>query len=89
MFGVEDVEAQTANAEPVPAAQLRCIDPRVGDGDAAEPLRRPSHRIEDRPIVVAMRIALDNHGAREAERVERREIVLEWRIGRRIAPASE
>ena len=79
------MEAQAAHAEPVPVAQRRRLDARIGDGDAAQPLRKARQRIEQHAVVEAVRIALHHDAAREAEMIEQRDVILDRRVGRRIA----
>ena len=82
------MKAQAAHAESVPVAQRLRLDARVGDGDAAQPLRIALQRIEQHAIVVAVRVALHREAMREAEVVEQRNEALDRRVGRRIAASG-
>ena len=81
----EMIEAQRADAELVPAAQLGDRHRLVGDRHAAQPLRVPRQRVEHRRIVAAVRAALHQPAAREAQRIEHVQILLQRRVGRRVA----
>jgi hypothetical protein len=85
VVGMEDVEAEAANPDAVPAPQIVVADARVGDADAAQPFRRALHGIEDDAVVVAVRISLHDDAALEAEPVEMAEKRFERRVGGRVA----
>ena len=79
------VEAQRADAEVVPASQLGDRHGLVGDRHAAQPVRMPRKRVEHRRIVAAVRAALHQPAAREAERIEHVQILFQRRVRRRVA----
>ena len=81
------MKAQAAHAELMPVAQRFRFDARIGDGDAAQPPRKPRQRIEHDTIVEAVRIALHHDALSEAEMIEQRDVFLGRRVGRRIAAA--
>src|SRR5580692_603022 len=69
----------------MPIAQHLRLDPRVGDGDAAQPPRIPRQGVKQHAIVVTVRITLHDETVGEAEMVEQRNKPLDRRVGRRIA----
>ena len=79
------IEAQPADAEPVPFAELSRRNIGVRDRDAAQTVGSARQRVEHRGIVAAMRTALHQHAARKADRVEHAEIFFQRRVRRRVA----
>ena len=73
--GREQMEAQPPHAEPVPFAQRRGRNARVGDGDAAEAIRKALERVEHHAVVETVGVPLHDHAARDAEVVVQRD---EW-----------
>ena len=67
-------------------ARLR-LDAGVGDGDAAQPLRKALQRIEHDAIVVDVGVALHHEAVGEAEMIEQRDQSLDRRVGRRVGAA--
>ena len=82
------IEPQRADAERIPSAQLRRRHALVGDRDAAQAVGMLRQRVEHRGIVAAMRAALHQPAAREAERVEHVQIFFQRRVRRRVAAVS-
>jgi hypothetical protein len=64
------------------------LDPRVGDGDAAQAGRKPRQRVKYNTIVIDMRVALHDEGISKAEMVKERDEALNRRIGRGVAAAG-
>ena len=81
----EMIEAQAADADRVPLAQIVRRNIGVGHRDAAQAVLVALQRIEHRRIVAAMRAALHQHTARKTERVEHAEVFFQRRIRRRVA----
>ena len=81
----EMIEAQAADANRVPRPQFVRRNIRVSYRDAAQAFRLAPQRIEHCRVVTAMRTALHQHAAREANGVEHAEIFFQRRIGRRVA----
>jgi hypothetical protein len=81
----EVVEAQSLDAERGPARELGRRRVGLGHRDAAQPVGMPRQRVEHGAVVAAMRAALHQDAAREAERVEHAEIFCERCVGRRVA----
>ena len=81
----EMIEAQAADAEPVPFAQIVPRNIGVGDRDAAQTVGSARQRIEHRCVVAAVRTALHQHAAREADGIEHAEIFFQRRIRRGVA----
>jgi hypothetical protein len=71
----------------VPVAQGFWLDPRIGDGDAAQPRRKTRQRVKHHAVVVDMRVALHDEPIGEAEMIKERDETLDRRVGRRIAAA--
>ncbi len=65
----EMVEAQAAHTKPVPLAQGRRRNIGVGYRDAAQALGLTFQRVEHRGIVAAMRAALHQYAAGQADRI--------------------
>jgi hypothetical protein len=82
----EMIEAQRADAEHIPFAQVRDRHGLVGDRDTAQPLRMPAQRIEHRGIVAAVGAALHQPAADKAQRVEHVQVFLQRRVRWRVAP---
>lgn len=61
------------------------LDARIGDGNAAQPMWKPRHRIEHHAIIVDMRIALHDEAIGEAETIKERYEAFDRHVGRRIA----
>ena len=66
----EMVEPQSAHAERRPATQLRHRHGLVGDRHRAQPVRLMGERVQHGGIVAAVRAALHQDAAREAEGIE-------------------
>src|SRR5476649_2459166 len=81
------MKTQAAHDEPVPVAQNCRCDARIGDGDAAQTLRKARERIQDHAVVVAMCVALHHHPARKSEMIEQREIFFRRRFWWRVTAA--
>ena len=81
------VEAQTPHAALVPIAQHFGLDAGIGDGDAAQPLRKALQRIEHDAIVVDVGVALHHEAIAEAEVIQQRDQALDRRVGRRVGAA--
>ena len=79
------IEAQSADTETIPFAQIGRRDVGVGHRDAAQAVGPTLERIEHRGIVAAVRAALHQHAARKSDRVEHAEIFFERRVRRRVA----
>jgi hypothetical protein len=54
----EEMKPQSPHAEPVPVPQRRRLDPRIGYRHATQPPRIARQRIEQHPIIEAVRVAL-------------------------------
>ena len=85
LFFLEQMKAQAAHADLVPVAQRRRRNARVGDGDAAQPLRITRDGVEHHAVVVAVRIALHDQTMRATVVIEQRDEFLDRRVGRRVA----
>ena len=81
----EVVEAQSANANRMPRAQISWRYIGIGHRDAAQAFWLALQRIEHCGIVAAMRTPLHQHAARKSDRIEHAEILFQRRIGRRVA----
>lgn len=79
------MKAQPAHAALVPVTQHAGLDARIGDGDTAQPLRKPRQRIEHDTVIVDMCIALHDESVGEAESIKERDEAFDRRVGRRIA----
>src|SRR5580692_4830235 len=75
------MKAQTPHAALVPIAQHFRRDARVGDGDAAQPLRKTLQRIEHHAIVVDVGVTLHHEAIGEAEVIQQRDQPLDRRVG--------
>jgi hypothetical protein len=82
------MKAQAAHAALMPVAQGFGLDPRIGDGDAAQAGRKTRQRVEHHAVVVDMRIALHDEPIGEAEKIKERNETFDRRIGWRIAAAG-
>jgi hypothetical protein len=78
------METQAAHAGLVPVTQNFRLDSRVGDGNAAQALRKALQRVEHDAIVVNMGVALHDEAVGKAEMVEERNEPLDRRIRRRV-----
>jgi hypothetical protein len=67
--------------------QGRRGNPRVGDRDAAQALRKARQRVKENAIVIAMRVALHEQAAGKAKMIEQLDIGFDWRVRRGVAPA--